>query len=145
MWRIKISVIAVAGILFLAISAAAFAQRDDKGRKIIKRASGEISGEISAIGRDFISVIYKRDEKKGAEYEVLVPIDAGTKLERKRSLSELNLGDTVNIQFEDMTLEDAGREKNMERKAKVISFVRPAVRKPEPPRPPEPGDGLPDD
>lgn len=112
---------------------------------IIKSVTKEVSGEISAIGKDYISIIYKRDEKKGTEYEMLVPIDTSTKLERKKSLSELNIGDTVKIQCEDMTLEDTSGEKKMERKAKVISFVSPAVKKPEPPRLPEPGEGLPND
>lgn len=141
----KIIYIGLMGILFLSISVGVFAQGEKEEKKITKRTTNEVSGEISAIGKDFIAIIYKRDESKGAEYEMLVPIDTDTKLERRKSLSELNIGDTVRIQCEDITLEDASGEQKMERKAKLVSFVSPAVKKPEPPRPPEPGEGLPND
>lgn len=124
---------------------AAEKNKEGKEEKVLKTQTKEVTGEISAIGKDFIAIIYERDERKSVEYEMLVPIDTTTKLERKKSLSELNIGDTIRIQCEDMTLEDASGEKKMERKAKVISFVSPAVKKPEPPRPPEPGEGLAND
>ncbi len=103
-------------------------------------APREIQGEISSISQDYISVIYSRDTEDGVEYEMLVPIQKGTKLERKKRLSDLNIGDIVKIQLEDATLENVAREKKMKRQVKTISFVGPAVKKAEPPRQPEPGD-----
>ena len=141
----KIIYIGLMGVLVLAMSGVVFGQSENEEKKITKRTANEISGEISAIGKDFIAIIYKRDEEKGTEYEMFLPIDTDTKLERKRNLTELSIGDTFKIQCEDTALEDTSGEKKMERKAKVISFVKPAVKKPEPPRPPEPGERILDD
>lgn len=126
--------IGIIGLLLLSISGIAFAKSEETEEKIIKRTSNEVIGEVGAIGKNSISIIYGRDEKKSVEYEMLIPIDVNTRLEHKKSLSELKVGDKIKIQFEDATSEDAGREK-LERMAKVISFVSPAIKKPELPEP----------
>jgi len=138
--RIKIISAVLAMGLVLPINGSLFAQGKNEDKKLIMRTSNEVIGEISAMGKNFIALIYERDKEKGTEYEMLLPIDAGIKLEHKKNMSELQVGDTVTIQYEDTAFEDANMAKKMERKAQVISFVRAAVKKPEPPHPPEPGD-----
>ncbi len=123
---IKIALVSV-----LVMDGLVFAQGEKEEKKIIKRTSSEVSGEVGAVGKNSISIIYARDVNKSTEYEMLIPIDVNTVLVHKKSLSELKIGDKIEIQFEDATSEDAGREK-LERVARVITFVRPAVNKPEP-------------
>ncbi|MCK5160174.1 MAG: hypothetical protein KAQ99_01245, partial [Candidatus Aureabacteria bacterium] len=72
-------------------------------------------------------------------------IDKDVKIEHKKSLSELKIGDRVSIRYEDATVEDSDKQQTLKRKAKIVRFVRSAVKKPEPACPPEPGEGLPDD
>ncbi len=127
----RVIYIGIIGFLLLSISEVAFAKSEETEKNIIRRTSHEISGEVGAIGYNSISIIYERNEKTGMEYEMLIPVDANTKLERKKSLNELKIGDKIKIQFEDATSEDSGEEK-LERKAKVISFLSSAIKKPEP-------------
>ncbi|MEK7308208.1 MAG: hypothetical protein AAB089_03970 [Nitrospirota bacterium] len=94
-------------------------------------ASGIIEGKISAMGKNYIVVVYRSEKER--EYEVLLPVDPQKiKIKRKKDLSALNIGDTVSIEYED-TQENALEGQRMKRNAKVISFVSPA-----PPNPPEP-------
>jgi len=95
--------------------------------------SGRIDGKISAISKNYIVIVYKSDKER--EYEVLLPIDTQKiKIEHKKDLSALNIGDTVSIEYEDAK-EDTLEGQRMRRNAKVISFVSPA-----PPKPPEPAE-----
>lgn len=120
--------IALAIGLVLGLGEIGFSQ-EAKGKP--ESRTGEIQGEISSIGKNYIAIVYKREKDK--EYEILLPIEEKeVTLERKRSLSELNVGDTVRIRYEDV-IGGIGQEQVMQRKARVISFIRPA-----PPKPPEP-------
>ena len=137
--------ISLAIVLILGFMGTVFAKDKEKKEKVVKTASGVVSGEISGISEKFISVVYEKDKEKGIEYETLVPIDKDVKIEHKKSLSELKIGDRVSIQYEDVTVEDSDKQQTLKRKAKIVRFVRSAVKKPEPACPPEPGEGLPDD
>jgi lipopolysaccharide export LptBFGC system permease protein LptF len=90
----------------------------------------EVEGEISAIGKDYIAVVYERDNTKGEEYEILLPIDKDIKLVRKKSLDQIGVGDKVSIQYEELT-EEYKEGPKQKRRAKIISFVKPAEKKPE--------------
>jgi len=91
----------------------------------------EVQGTISAIGKNYISVVYNRDTDKGVEYEMMLPFDENVEFAYKHNIKEFAIGDTVKIQFEDTT-EGKGDMAVTKRKAKVISFVSPA-----PPAPPQ--------
>ena len=123
-------------LMAMVLAGSAFAQEENKEAKI---TNGTIEGEISAIGKDYISIVYKTDPQKGIEYEMMIPFEDGVKYERVKGLKQLQVGDTISIQYQDTTeeLEDGPK---IERKAKVVSFVKAKVAKPEPPKPPEPGD-----
>lgn len=112
----------------LCVTVVAPAQRE--GTKKIGRVIKGISGEVSAISKDFIAIVFRRDEAKGAEEEIALPIAKDVIIEHKKSLSEIGVGDTVNVEFEEVTEEAAGGSQS-KRVAKVISFVRPAP----PPKP----------
>lgn len=89
-----------------------------------------VSGEVSAIGKDYIAIVYNRDMKKGTEEEIMLSIAKDIKLEHKRSLSEIGAGDTVEVQFEEVT-EQTNEGPRTKRIAKVIRFIRAAVKQPE--------------
>lgn len=84
-----------------------------------------ISGEVSAISKDFIAIVYRRDEAKGTEEEVALPIAKDVIIERKKSLSEIGIGDIVDVEFEEAA-EETNEGHKSKRVAKVISFVRAA-------------------
>lgn len=130
-------------ILVLGLAGTGFA-REDKERKIVKTETNRIRGKVSGLGKDFISVVYGQDKEKGIDYEMFLPIDKNIQIQHKKNLGEIKIGDAVSVLYEDTVSEDARGEKKMERKAKVISFIKPAVKEPKPFRPPEPGEGLPD-
>lgn len=118
----------VTAILILGLYCAASVQGEEakKPGRVIKG----ISGEVSAISKDFIAIVYRRDEAKGTEEEVALPIAKDAIIEHKKSLSEIGVGDMVNVEFEEVTEEtDSGfRSKRI---ARVISFTR-AAPKPKP-------------
>lgn len=118
-------------VLVLGLAGTGFAQKSKQEAKVTSK-TGEIEGEISAMGKNYIAIVYKRE--KDTEYEMLLPMDSKkVKIERKKDLSELKIGDIVRIKYEDTTIEDSEKKQTMERKAIVISFVKPA-----PAKPPEP-------
>jgi len=92
----------------------------------------DVQGEISWMNKKYIAVSYNRDLQKGTEEEMLLPIDKGIKLEHKKSLSELKIGDTVRVQYqEDAEVDDQGNQENGRRRATVVSFIKAAANKPE--------------
>lgn len=112
-----------------------FAQEKSDKPRYTKTAK-LLQGEISGISRNFISIIYYKDAQKGIEYEMAFPLDSDIQLKHKRSLDQLSVGDTVAIDF-DETIEETAGGTDVKNKARAISFVRPAVKVPEPPDEPE--------
>jgi len=133
-------IIAVIALFFCA-PIIVFAQKQEtvNKKKVMRRSEGEVAGTISGIGRNYISVIYGQDQEKGAEYEVLLPITSDVQFEHKKSLKDFAIGDQVGVVYEDLSTEDANKEQKIERRVKVISFVRPGVKKRDQSKPPEEG------
>lgn len=123
----------IVGILFIIslVAAGQTQEQDEKGKIKTTTLAKEVQGEIGAIGKDYITIIYERDAQKGIEYEMWLPIEKDKiKLVHKRSLEQLNIGDIVRVQYEEIT-EEYKEGPRLSRKAKVISFVKPAPQKPE--------------
>lgn len=59
--------------------------------------SKDITGEVVYVSRRSLSIEYKRSG--GSLYEMLIPVDADTKVERVSSLAELKRGDRVRVHF----------------------------------------------
>lgn len=127
--KITINMVCVAVLIF-GISIEALAQAKDnqkeKEKTKITTRQKEVQGEVVSISKDYISVLYNRDSKKGIEYEMLLPIDENTKLERIKNIKELNVGDTINIEYEEESIIPDKGEVKASRKAKLVSFVAPA-------------------
>lgn len=84
---------------------------------------------MSWVGKDRIAVVYASSGT--SEAEILLPFDKNVKLEHIQQLSQIATGDTVRIYYEEV-VEEGEQGRKEERKAKVISFVRPGARKPRP-------------
>lgn len=158
MMRRKIIYIGLMGVLVLFMSGTVFTATEGKDKQkadtssavsldeetVVSTKSGEVQGEISTLGKNYISLIYNRDSAKSVEYEMMLPLDENVTFEFKKGLQDFSVGDTIKVKFEDTTSEKADVEK-VKRKAKVISFVGPEAKKPPTLTPPEPGDGIADD
>ena len=88
-----------------------------------KRAIKGISGEVSAISKDFIAVVYRNDQTKGSEEEIALPIAKYATVEHKRSLSEIVPGDLVDVEFEEYT-EETPQGSRSKRVAVVVRFLK---------------------
>lgn len=128
-------------VLFLSAPTMVFAQKREavNGKKILRRSEGEIAGTISGISKNYISVLYKQDQEKGAEYEVLLPITSDVQFEHRKSLKDFAIGDEVGVVYEDLSTEDANKEQKMERRVKVISFVKRGAKRRDQSKPSEEG------
>lgn len=128
-------------VLIFCVSTVAFAQEREKNTA--RKIKG-ISGEVSGISKDFISIIYHRDEGTGIEKEIMLPISKTIIVEHKQSISQISIGDLVDVEFEEVSEEGKDGIK-IKLEAKVIRFVRSAQKKPQAFKRPEPGEDLPDD
>ncbi|MEK7850192.1 MAG: hypothetical protein AAB213_05205 [Candidatus Omnitrophota bacterium] len=81
-----------------------------------------ISGEVSGITKNSVSIIYNRDYDAGTEYEMLIPINEKTSVKHIRSLAEIKVGDLVSVEYEKPA-------ENSKRKAmtKTINFIQSGV------------------
>lgn len=123
--RIKITFSVVLGLaLILALTAQvmAEAQKEEKVTKITKQVTGEIAG----ISKNFIAVDYGLNAQGTSMQEMAFNLDKNIKIEHKRSLAELYLGDTVTVTYEEITKTDKQGGKWVNCIPKVITFVRPA-------------------
>ena len=81
-------------VLSLLITIPAWAQK--AGRKL-----NVISGEVSAVSKDFIAVVYRSDKAKGSEEEIALPVANDAVVEHKQSLSQIGIGDMVDVEYEE--------------------------------------------
>jgi len=131
--RKRMVLIMAAGIFI--IRAIALADGDEKSKRVVARVAKEIQGEVAGISKDSIAIIYNRNEATGEEYEMSFPVAKEVDIVHKKSINEIAVGDTVNVQYEETTeksAEDKEKDLEIKRQVKVITFLRPAVRTPEP-------------
>ena len=129
----RMVLIMAAGIFI--IRAIALADGDEKSKRVVARVAKEIQGEVAGISKDSIAIIYNRNEATGEEYERSFPVAKEVDIAHKKSINEIAVGDTVNVQYEETTeksAEDKEKDLEIKRQVKVITFLRPAVRTPEP-------------
>jgi len=134
------SVLTVA-LVFILMGAGLAKEELPKGPAGSKRTSvkKELQGEVTWISKtgDRIAIVFSRDEASRSEQEILLPVDKNTVLHHKTSIGDINIGDTVSIQYEEVT-EESAEGVNSKRTAKAIYFVRAAQKKPVPAAPPAP-------
>ena len=117
---LRIFTMALIAFWVFGIGLIAYAQ-DDTPKKTGRIMKG-VSGEVSAISKDFIAVVYRRDEAKGSEEEIALPVAKDVIVEHKKSIAEIGAGDLVDVELEEYTEETPGGLKS-KRVAKVIRFV----------------------
>ena len=90
---------------------------EDKGAKVVIK---EITGEVSFVDEDFISIVYKKEGDSSKEYEMILYIDKEIVLDnmREEDFKKLDEQDIVNIEY--MEINKEGRSKRV---AKRIRFV----------------------
>ncbi len=81
-----------------------------------------VSGEVSWVGKDYISLIYNRDYDKGAESEVMVPITDETVLKHVKSLKDIQKGDLVSIEYNKPSEKSKGKAS-----ARSVTFIQKGV------------------
>lgn len=123
-------IILALSIMGIGLCVCSIAPGQGEGTKKTGRVVKGISGEVSAISKDFIAIVYRRDEAKGTEEEIALPIAKGVIIEHKKNLSEIAVGDTVNVEFEEVA-EETREGARSKRVARVIRFTRAAP----PPKP----------
>jgi len=118
-----------AALVFIFMGAGLAKEEKSKGQRtsVMKELQGEVTW-ISKTG-DRIAIVFSRDEAKRSEQEILLPVDKNIVLHHKASIGDINTGDTVSIQYEEVT-EETPNGVNSKRTAKAIYFIRAAEKKP---------------
>lgn len=127
--RKKTVTILIAVCLFFGLHGFVYAQKE-KTTKVTRLK--DISGEVSGVGKDYISVVYYRNPEGTMEKELLLPVEKDAELVRAKKLDQIKIGDIVDIRYEE-TGEAAGKDTKIKRRAKVISFMKAAQVKPQAP------------
>lgn len=99
MFRAKIK-IALVMIFVLGLVMSAFAQEAAEEKKI-EVLSKKLNGEIGGVSSSFLAVVYAIDAN-GAR-EMAMNIDKNTKVVNKKGVSDLKVGDTVSVVYEETT------------------------------------------
>jgi hypothetical protein len=123
--------LAIGLVLFLTATVFAQQKQEANEKKGPLAVMKQVTGQVSAIDKRCIAVVYKRDA--AGEYEIPLTIKEPPKLEHVKELNQIKMGDTVTVQYEQMTeISKDGKEIIGEKFAKTIIFLKPA-----PPAPPE--------
>ncbi|MDD5745729.1 MAG: hypothetical protein PHO30_00550 [Candidatus Omnitrophica bacterium] len=121
----KNAVMMIMAAVLLSMISSAFAE-NNKSVAGQTKAVKEVQGEISGIGKDYISIIYQKDDTAGVDYEIMLPMTPDMQLEHKTDLDNLKAGDVVRVQYEETTEQDDKGPKSS-RKAQGITFVKSGV------------------
>lgn len=90
---------------------------------IVKKS---VTGEVTGIMANFIGVSSGEKSATGAPREFAFNLNKDVKLEHKKSLNQIGVGDTVRIDYDEVTTEKPDGNKSSKRVVKAISFIRPA-------------------
>lgn len=127
-----LAAVACASIMIMTNTAFAQEKKNEAKEQKVQVASvdKEVEGTISAVSPTGIAVVYKKDQAKGEEEEVFVPIEQGkVRLIHKKNLSEIGVGDTVKVLFSEVT-EQVEDQQAKRLKISAITFLKKAEIKP---------------
>ena len=101
-------------VCFLQIN---YAQEDKQVKRVVKK----ITGEVAFVDKDFISIVYKRDDDHGKEYEMMLYIDKDVILNniKENDLKNLNEQDVIRIEYVEIDSQVGSK-----RVAKRIRYLR---------------------
>ena len=90
----------------------------------IKHVQGEVSSITTPNNPRYIGITYKEDKESSTAYEMVLYIDKDLRLVHKRQLSEIGIGDTVDVTYHKITETTEEGRKSIKQVAKMIRFVR---------------------
>lgn len=126
----KISMVGLAGILVLGLAVSALAQTQlVKTEEKTVTVTKDIEGKVSGISANFIAVVY--GENKEASLEMAFDLNKNVKVGHKKSLSEIGMGDTVKVDYDEITKTRDDGKKISRRVARMVTFLRKAEKIPE--------------
>lgn len=67
----------------------------------IQVVTKQITGKVSALSPAFINIVYQADKDNGIEYEMFLSLDQDVELRSKQHLSEIEVGDTVAVTYDE--------------------------------------------
>ena len=116
------------GILVLCFMGTALAEPEEEAKKIV--VVKEMQGEVSGISSNFIAIVYGQDKK--ASYEMALTMDKDVKVEDRKSLKDIGVGDIVSVSYEETTETKKEGDKDISRVVsrvvKKIRFIRPGAK-----------------
>lgn len=97
-------------------------QLSDEERDQDKFTVDVVSGEVSGIAKNYISIIYDRDYDLGTDYEIMIPVEPSTVLRHKQNFSDIKVGDLVSVEYEKPL--PGSKRKSL---AKTVMFIQSGV------------------
>jgi hypothetical protein len=97
------------------------------GGKKAKFVVKKITGEVGFVNDNFISVVYRKEEDRGKEYEIMLYIDKGVMLEdiTDNDLTNLDTEDIVKVEY--IEVDEEGKSKRIARKVRFIRKKAPII------------------
>jgi hypothetical protein len=125
-----ISRIILSGILITGLCGAfgiGYAAEKENSDIIKEVATKKMTGEVQGISKNFISILYSQDEK--TSYEMAFDVDKDVKIENKKDLKQINIGNIVTVSYEETTEKpkddkDVKKIKVKNRTVKRIIFIK---------------------
>jgi hypothetical protein len=124
-----ICLVCISGLVLFTFIIAALAQetKEEEITVEVKQVKGEVSSFSPGNNPRYIGITYKEDKESSTAYEMVLSIDEDVILKHKRQLSEIGLGDTVDVVYEQrFKTTEQGEKRIISRIAKIIIFIRPA-------------------
>ena len=90
----------------------------------ISVVSEKVTGQVSAVSKDFIAVVYQTD--KNSENEIGLYIEGTPKIERFQDFEQIEAGDTVTVEYEKISTKDQEGKEFTKHIAKKIILLKKA-------------------
>ena len=125
-----ISKIIVSGILITGLCVGlgiGYAAEKENPNIIKEVATKKMTGEVQGISKNFIAILYAQDEK--TSYEMAFDVDKDVKIENKKDLKEIKVGNIVAVTYQETTEKpkddkDGKKIKVQNRTVKRIIFIK---------------------
>jgi hypothetical protein len=131
----KLSVIIMVSLISLGIYGVSTAQQNKRSTESksnlsnvqwpkIDAVNKKVTGEVGGISNKFIAVVYGRNEKDKASLEMAFNIGSHVNIVNKKSMKEIGIGDTVEVEYQEITRTEADGKKSSKSVAQVVTFLK---------------------
>ena len=121
-----VALAAIAALVLFVFFTTAMAEGNQGNKNEMGKVSTEakeVEGEIAWMNKNSIAVTYKSDAEAHSEEEILLPLNDNIKIEHKKDLSEIKIGDRVRVRFVEETT-DRGDTQVLKCMIKTITFIK---------------------